>query len=102
MIIQDVLSAIGVKITDVVAGLAGGIVNALFFIKSLTPRDVIASILGGSITTAYLAPVVGKTMGTDSQVVGFIIGLTAMAICQQLILMVPGWFKRFQGGPKDV
>lgn len=101
MIIQDALNAVGVKVTDVAAGFAGGIVNALFFIKNLTPRDVIASIIGGALTTAYLAPPAAKMLGTDSSVVGFIIGLTAMAICQQLILLVPGWFKRFQGGPKD-
>lgn len=94
------LYGIGVRVTDLVSGFAGGVVNALFFMKNATPRDVVASVIGGAITTAYLAPWVARQMGTDTSVIGFIIGLTAMAICQQLLSLVPGWVQKFRGGGK--
>lgn len=95
----DLLTSLGIRVPDLVSGFGGGVVNALFFQRG-KPVDVIASMLGGAITANYLASTVSHIIGTDIGVSGFVVGVTAMAICQGLLSVVPGWFKRFQSGNK--
>lgn len=107
----DFLAQFGIRVPDVVSGLGGGVVNALFFQRA-QPMDAVASVIGGAITANYMAGLlasgIGHIIGTepDRGVAGFIVGVTAMAICQGLLVSVRGWIKRFQfgksGGSADV
>ena len=91
----DFFSALGIKIPDLVSGFGGGVVNALFFQRA-KPLDALASVIGGAITANYLAPVAAHLSGTDEGVAGFIVGVTAMAICQGLFAVVNGWMNRLK------
>lgn len=108
---NELFSAVGIKIPDLVSGFGGGIVNALFFQRT-KPMDAIASTIGGAITANYLAGIfvsgiehlIGQSV--DRGVAGFIVGITAMAICQGILASMRGWINRFQpkggGGGGDV
>lgn len=91
----DLLAAIGIKIPDLVAGFAGGVVNALFFQRG-KPLDVVASLIGGAVTANYMTSAVSKITGTDTGVAGFIVGVTAMAICQGLFAAVQSRMKKVE------
>jgi hypothetical protein len=97
---SDFLTSIGIKIPDLAAGFGGGVVNALFF-KRGKPMDVVASVVGGAITANFLAQSVGRLCGTDVGVSGFIVGVTAMAICQGLLGAVKSKMQKLAEKPPD-
>jgi FtsH-binding integral membrane protein len=90
MNLQDMLLAIGVKPGDFVAGLAGGIVNALVFRRS-SPVAVISSMIVGALTASYLSDTFSHYAGTSGGASAFIVGLAAMAICQGIVEAVTKW-----------
>lgn len=96
---MDPLQAlIGIKSTHLIAGVAGGVVRAL-----LAGGDVmsaIAAVVVGSLTAGYLTtpvyqaatnylPLV-KDQSTE-HAVGFLVGLTAMLICEGTLRAVKTW-----------
>lgn len=83
----DFLATIGIRIPDLVAGFAGGVVNALFFQRG-RPLDAVASLIGGAITANYMTASVSHIAGIDMGVSGFVVGVTAMRICQGLFNIV--------------
>ena len=84
------LSELGIKLQDIVAGFAGGIVNAFMFQRS-DPWSVIGSVVVGSLTAAYLTDYVARFLGTTGQAVPFIVGLTGMALCQGIVSAAKSW-----------
>jgi hypothetical protein len=96
MSIADVLSSVGIKVPDLAAGFGGGAINALWFQRG-KPLDVVSSVVGGAITANFLTGTVSHVSGLEPGAAGFLVGLTAMVICQGLFVKVRGWF----GGPES-
>lgn len=82
----NIFQSLGFNIPNIVAGLCGGIVNALFFRQS-SAASVIAAIFGGGLTANYIgAPFAHVTGGMISVETGsFVVGLTAMIVCQKIV-----------------
>lgn len=81
-----------------VAGFAGGVVHAVVF-KQTSPSAVIGSVLTGTLTANFLAPVASHYLGdwVNSGGCAFIVGLTAMAICQGVVGIVTARLKGIGG-----
>lgn len=90
---------LGIKIPDLIAGLAGGIVNALVFKRS-DPWSIIASVTVGALTANYLAGPLGTYTGTSGGTAAFLTGVTAMALVQGVVGAAKSW-QPF-GRPNDV
>ena len=89
----DPLIDLGIRTPDLVAGLAGGVVNAFVFQRS-NPAAIIGSVIVGALTAAYLTEPAAKITGTTGGATAFIVGLAAMAICQGIVAQVT---KRLRG-----
>ena len=96
MVDPDILVSIGIKLQDLVAGLAGGIVNAFVFQRS-NPVAIVGSVIVGALTASYLTEPAGRITGTSGGATAFIVGLGAMAICQAILGAIAKW--RPKGGP---
>ncbi len=81
---------IGMRKADLVAGLAGGIVNAFVF-KRADPWSIIGSVIVGAFSANYLAEPVGRFTGTTGGTTAFIVGLAGMAICQGIVEAAKSW-----------
>lgn len=92
----DIFVALGIRVQDALAGLAGGIVNAFVFQRS-NPVAIIGSVLVGGFTANYLAETATKYLGTSSGAGAFIVGLCAMAVCQSLVAAAAKWSPRASG-----
>jgi|SRR6185369_1259495 len=95
---NDFFSTIGFHIQDLVAGFAGGMVNAFVFKKS-KPWAIVGSIVVGGFTANYLSNPIAAFLGTSTNASAFIVGLGGMAICQGIVESASSWtpFK----GPKQ-
>ena len=87
--------SLGVKMPDLVAGFAGGVVNAFIF-KRADPVSIVGSMIVGALTANYLSESVGHYLGTSGGAAAFIVGLAGMAICQGIVEAAKSW-KPFQG-----
>lgn len=101
-------SSAGFHVPELAAGLSGGIVKALFS-RGRQLAELIPAALGGALTANFLAApfghFVGKMLGMDpvgTGVAGFVVGLTAMSICQQLISGVGSLTQRLRNGGPNV
>lgn len=76
----------GLNVVRLSAGFGGGVVHALMR-KHATPLAVVASVLAGTITANYLGAAVGHYLPTwvGDGAVAFLVGLSAMEICQGLM-----------------
>jgi len=83
---------------DLVAGFAGGVVNAFVF-KRANPVAIIGSMIVGALTANYLSDIVGKYLGTSGGASAFIVGLAGMAICQGIVEAAKAW-RPFQSDRK--
>lgn len=86
----DFLVAIGVKSQDVIGGLCGGIANAFVFQKS-GPLAVVGSVVVGCLTATYLSDTAAHYIGTTGPATAFLVGLSAMAICQGVVAGISKW-----------
>jgi hypothetical protein len=84
------LIQIGVKMPDLIAGFAGGVVNAFVF-KRADPVSIIGSMIVGALTANYLSESVGHYIGTSGGAAAFIVGLAGMAICQGIVEAAKSW-----------
>lgn len=89
---------LGLKMPDLVAGFAGGVVNAFVF-KRANPVAIIGSMIVGALTANYLSDIVGKYLGTSGGASAFIVGLAGMAICQGIVEAAKAW-RPFQSDRK--
>jgi hypothetical protein len=81
---------IGVKLPDLVAGFAGGLVNAFVF-RRADPVSIVGSMIVGAFTANYLAESVAHYLGTSGGASAFIVGLAGMAICQGIVEAAKSW-----------
>lgn len=86
----DFLRDLGVRTQDVIAGLAGGVVNAFVF-KRANPAAIIGSIVVGALTANYLGEIATRYTGASGGAAAFIVGLCAMALCQSLVEAAAKW-----------
>lgn len=87
---DDFFSIIGIHLKDLVAGFAGGVVNAFVFKKS-NPWAIIGSIVVGGLAANYLGGTIGRLLGTSEGFSAFIVGLAGMAICQGIVESAGSW-----------
>lgn len=84
------LIKLGVKLPDLIAGFAGGVVNAFVF-KRADPVSIIGSMIVGALTANYLSESVGHYLGTSGGAAAFVVGLAGMAICQGIVEAAKSW-----------
>lgn len=90
----DFLISLGFKTQDLVAGLSGGVVNAIVFKRS-NPVAVISSMIVGALTANYLGEYGAKYTGTSEGTAAFIVGLCGMIICQLIVAGAAKWTPSF-------
>jgi hypothetical protein len=105
---MEIETIIGVKLTHIVAGIAGGTVRALLMGSGWLAATT--SVIIGSATAAYLTtpayymatryfPVPQEP--STEHAIGFLVGLTAMLICEGCMKYVKDWsIKPSLPGPK--
>lgn len=87
---NDFFSTIGFHVQDLIAGFAGGAVNAFVFKRS-KPWAIIGSVMVGGFTANYLSNPIATFLGTSNNASAFIVGLGGMAICQGIIESASSW-----------
>jgi len=91
------LHELGIVVPNLVAGFAGGVVNALVF-RRADALSIIGSVVVGSLTANYLGDPVSKMIGTTPHVAAFLVGMGGMAFVQGLIEAMKGWRPFKTGG----
>jgi FtsH-binding integral membrane protein len=86
----SLLEALGIHLSDIVAGFSGGVVNAVVF-KRVQPAAFVGSVIVGALTAAYIAPVIGHYTGTTGVAAAFVTGLAGMALCQGIVNAAKSW-----------
>jgi hypothetical protein len=81
---NDFFNQIGWDLKMMAAGFCGGVLHAIVF-KADTFLQAFLSILAGSLTANYAGLYISKFFGTTEGFGGFIVGLTAIFICQGII-----------------
>lgn len=79
----DMWSLLGIKLTDVAGGIAGGTAAALVF-RHASIAAAISSVVVGALTSAYMTPWFIARIGAFGGGASFVVGLCAMAICQAI------------------
>lgn len=75
---------------DLLAGFAGGLVNALVFGRG-NIYAIISSMVVGALVANYTAEYGFKLTGVSVPTCAFIIGIGGMAIVQGIVSMFQGW-----------
>lgn len=81
---KDLLAELGVRLPDLVAGFAGGVVNAFVFKRS-TPVAVIGSVVVGALTASYLGEPTAKILSISIGTACFLVGVGGMALVQAIL-----------------
>lgn len=81
---HELMAYLGVKVPDLFAGLAGGVVKALVFHRD-KPGETIISGIVGALMANYLGEGVAEKIGFGRGAVCFAVGISAMVICQAII-----------------
>lgn len=94
------LTYLNIKLSYLLAGAAGGIVRA--FLIGTSAYAAISSIIVGTLSATYLTSTASQIYGAVFRVnvepnlqhgVAFVVGLTAMLICEGLLRMACKWAK---------
>lgn len=91
-----ILLTLGVKLPDLFAGFAGGVVNAFVF-KKADPFSVAGSMVVGAFTANYLGEPIGSHLGLSTGAAAFVVGVAGMAICQGIVAVVPNLLRAMFG-----
>jgi hypothetical protein len=83
----DLFTLLGIKLSDLAGGTAGGISAVIAFRRSGL-ASTLGSVVLGALTSAYMTPWFIQQIGTLGGGASFVVGLCAMAICQFLAGMV--------------
>ena len=94
------LFTLGIKLPDLFAGFAGGVVNAFVFKRS-DPWAVAGSMVVGAFTANYLGEPATHVLGLSNGASAFIVGIAGMAICQGIIAAVQNWKPSISSGGKN-
>lgn len=98
---DPVQSFLGIKLTHLFAGVAGGTVRA--FMSNEGWLAAFSSVVVGSLTAGYLtAPVYAGAQKyfslppdpSTEHAIGFLVGLTAMLICEGMLRSVRVWSRK--------
>jgi len=82
------LDDLGLNAVRLIAGFSGGAVHALVF-KQREPMAVVASVVTGTLTANFLSPLIAHYIPwLGDGACAFLVGLTAMALCQGLVGIV--------------
>lgn len=92
------LTSLGVKVPELMAGAAGGIVNSFLF-KSSTTISILGNITVGALMSNYVTDPAVKMLGTPQGLTGFAIGVLGMAGAQILYDRVLGTAKKAASTP---
>lgn len=98
-----VAGLLGVKISSLVAGFAGGVVS-LAFLQGLTRAQAVMAVVVGALSAAYLTPFAVAKLGISDQLqngAAFVIGLCAMNLIPLIKKAVPIFFARWVGNPQN-
>lgn len=95
------LLTIGVKVPDMLAGFAGGVVNAFVF-KRGDPWSVAGSMVVGALTSNYLGEPAAHLLGLSNGPSAFIVGVAGMALCQGIVAAAQNWRPTIPGGGTGV
>jgi predicted MFS family arabinose efflux permease len=89
------LEELGLNAGRLIAGFCGGVVHAFVF-RQTEPLAVVGSVLTGTLTANFLGIAAGHYIGTWFGDGGsaFIVGLSAMAICQGIVAAIRIKFPR--------
>lgn len=90
----------GIKLTHILAGIAGGTVRALLVGGSwgmAVTSVVVGAITSGYLTTPLYSALIKYLPGwndpSTEQALSFIVGLSAMVLCEGIMLYVKRWSK---------
>jgi hypothetical protein len=81
---------LGLRLPDLIAGFAGGVVNALVFHRA-EPLSIVTSTVVGALTANYLGEPSSHVTGLSEGASSFVVGLAAMAITQGIMTAVQQW-----------
>jgi hypothetical protein len=81
---------LGLKVPDLIAGFAGGVVKAFILSKS-DPWSIIGSMVVGALAANYLTEPFSRYLGTGAGTTGFIVGVGGMTICQGIVDAAKSW-----------
>lgn len=87
---EDLLLELGLRIPDLIAGFAGGVVNAVVFKRS-NPWAIIGSILVGMFTANYLGETFAGYLRVNVGTASFLVGIGGMAIVQSAMDVIQKW-----------
>lgn len=79
---EPITTALGIKLSTIVAGFAGGVVS-LAVLHPVTLKQATLAVVVGCLTATWLTPIAVYKFGLSAQMEGgtaFVIGLCAMAI----------------------
>jgi hypothetical protein len=101
---EPVSTALGVKLVNLIAGFAGGVVS-LAFVQGLTRFQAVMAVVVGALSANYLTPIAVDKLGIvqpDFQNgMAFVIGLTAMNLIPAIKLGVGKFVAERSGGVVD-
>ena len=79
--------AIHLNLANLVAGFAGGVVNAFVFKRS-DPWGIIGSVVVGALTANYLGSMLALYIKTTEPVAAFLVGMGGMGLVQGLLAII--------------
>lgn len=87
----DIWVKVGIRLQDLFAGFAGGVVNA-FASKRSDPWSILGSLVAGGLMANYLSETFASYLGgMKTGVAGFVIGVAGMTIAQGIIEVSKSW-----------
>lgn len=84
---HDTLTLLGLKLPDLFAGFAGGVVS-VFLMRKVTPWEAVGSVVAGAFTANFFGESMAVLINVKVPLACFAVGLTSMAVCQGLVEMV--------------
>lgn len=87
---SDFWLELGIKIPDIIAGFAGGVVNAFVFKRS-SSTAIISSVIVGAFTANYLGAAVAQAVNLSTGVGSFLVGVGGMAFVQGVVAGISRW-----------
>ena len=90
------LDSLGLRLPDLVAGLAGGAVNAVVF-RRVNPWAAAGSMVVGGLTANYLGEPAAHVLSLGNGAASFIVGVAGMALCQAIISAAQNWRPNLPG-----
>ena len=93
----SLLEWLGLRVPDLIAGFAGGLVNAFVFRRS-EPWAVIGSLVVGAATANYLGEPSARLLSLSEGAASFLVGIAGMAICQGIVAAAQNYRFNISGG----